>query len=62
VHRRWRFLGPQVASHQGGWDEALLLFGLPVVLFAILMWLARRRERKQAAAEEKGQRTSGGDG
>lgn len=30
-------------SHQGGWDEALLIFGLPVVLFVVMRWLAGRK-------------------
>lgn len=34
----WPFL-----SHQGGWDEALLIFGVPVLLFAVLRLLAGRR-------------------
>jgi hypothetical protein len=62
MHRRWRFLGPQTAWHQGGWDEALMIFGIPIVLFAVLRWLGIRRERKEAAAEDKGQRTGDGDG
>jgi len=32
-----------ILLHQGGWDEALLIFGLPVALFALLRWLAGRR-------------------
>jgi hypothetical protein len=37
--------------HQGGWDEILLFFGAPLVLFVLLRYLAYRRERKE---EEEG--------
>ncbi len=32
-----------ILAHQGGWDEALLIFGLPVVLFVLMRWLAGRK-------------------
>ena len=38
-------------AHQGGWDEFLLFFGLPVALFVVLRWLGIRRERKEKEAE-----------
>ena len=37
--------------HQGGWDEILLFFGAPIVLFIVLRYLAYRRERRE---EEEG--------
>ena len=36
-----------VLAHQGGWDEALLVAG-PVLLFAGIVWNAKRRAVKQA--------------
>lgn len=45
---------PHVVSHQGGWDEILLYFGGPIVLFVVLRWLGVRRERReQREAGEK---------
>ena len=32
----------RVFAHQGGWDEALFVF-VPLVVFAVLLMLARRR-------------------
>jgi len=34
-----------VLAHQGGWDEALMIFGIPIVAFVIMRWLAGRRAR-----------------
>lgn len=31
-----------VIAHQGGWDEALFVLA-PLLLFGVLLWLARRR-------------------
>ena len=36
-------------AHQGGWDEALLV-AAPVLLFAGIVWHAKRRAVKQARA------------
>lgn len=47
-----RFLAPPAASHQGGWDELLLFFGAPVVLFVVLRWLGLRRERRERREAE----------
>ena len=33
---------PLVIAHQGGWDEAIFV-ALPLVLFAVLLVVARRR-------------------
>lgn len=33
---------PTVFAHQGGWDETLFAFA-PVIVFALLLLLARRR-------------------
>lgn len=38
-------------AHQGGWDEILMVAG-PVVVFAGLLAVARRRALAHAAAEE----------
>lgn len=37
-------------AHQGGWDEILLVAG-PVSVFALLLWVARRRAMAQASAD-----------
>ena len=42
-------MGLGVLAHQGGWDEALLVAG-PVLLFAGIVWNAKRRAVKQAQA------------
>ena len=39
-----------VVAHQGGWDEILLVAG-PVVVFAVLLLVAKRRAEQEAAAE-----------
>lgn len=47
-------MGFGVLAHQGGWDEALMVAG-PVLLFAGIVWHAKRRAVKQsqtAAAED----------
>ncbi len=36
-----------VLAHQGGWDEALLVAG-PLLLFAGIVWHAKRRAVKQS--------------
>ena len=40
-------MGVAVLAHQGGWDEALLVAG-PLLLFAGIVWHAKRRAVKQA--------------
>ena len=40
-------------AHQGGWDETLLV-AIPLVLFGILLWIAKRRAEKEAAQEQPG--------
>lgn len=32
-----------ILAHQGGWDEMLMIFGLPIVAFVVMRWLAGRR-------------------
>ena len=32
-------------THQGGWDEVLMIFGFPIVFFVLMRWLAARRGR-----------------
>jgi cyanate permease len=34
-------------AHQGGWDEMLLVLA-PIVLVAVLLWLAKRRVDRAA--------------
>jgi hypothetical protein len=45
-------LRPQVATHQGGWDEILMFFVAPVTLFVFLRWLGIRRERREQAEQD----------
>lgn len=40
----------EVLAHQGGWDEALLVAG-PLLLFAGIVWHAKRRAVRQSQAE-----------
>ncbi len=40
-------MGFAILAHQGGWDEALLVAG-PLLLFAGIVWNAKRRAVKQA--------------
>ena len=40
-------MGLAVLAHQGGWDEALLVAS-PVLLFAGIVWNAKRRAVKRA--------------
>ena len=35
-------------AHQGGWDEALFV-AVPLVLFGILLFIAKRRAEREAA-------------
>ena len=42
-------MGLGVLAHQGGWDEALLVVG-PVLLFAGIVWNAKRRAVRQSQA------------
>ncbi len=39
-----------VLAHQGGWDEALLVAG-PLLVFAGVVWSAKRRAVKQASLQ-----------
>ncbi len=43
-------MGATVLAHQGGWDEALLVAG-PLLLFAGIVWNAKRRAVRQAQAQ-----------
>ena len=40
-------MGLAVLAHQGGWDEALLV-ACPVLLFAGIVWQAKRRAVRQS--------------
>lgn len=42
-----------VLAHQGGWDEILFVLA-PLVLFAILLVIARRRVDRMEADERDG--------
>jgi hypothetical protein len=35
-----------VLAHQGGWDEAAFIM-VPMVILAVLLWLARRRAERE---------------
>ena len=43
-------------AHQGGWDEALLVVA-PVLVFAGIVWQARRRAIRGAADDGSGEDT-----
>ncbi len=49
-----------VLAHQGGWDEILLVGG-PLVVFAGLLWLAKRRAEKLVALREAADRAPADD-
>ncbi len=51
---RWE-AGPVLLAHQGGWDE-ILFVAAPILLFALLLWMANRRAAalRDAAAEDIG--------
>lgn len=36
-------------AHQGGWDEAIFV-AVPMVILAVLLWLARRRAESEAGS------------
>jgi hypothetical protein len=38
---------PVLLSHQGGWDEALLIAG-PILAIVALLWVAKRRVDRAA--------------
>ena len=42
---------PLVLAHQGGWDEALFVL-VPVLVFGVLQWLNRRKDREQSGKGE----------
>ncbi len=46
-------LAAVVVSHQGGWDEFLVV-AAPIGLFAGLLWLANRRAAAQLDDREQG--------
>ena len=37
-------------AHQGGWDEAVIV-AIPLLLFGVLLWIAKRRAEREAAQE-----------
>lgn len=39
-------------AHQGGWDESLFVV-VPLLVFAALLWLAKRRADAEARAAER---------
>lgn len=42
-----------VRLHQGGWDE-MLIVAAPILLFIVIRWVARRRERRSEDESERG--------
>ena len=51
-----------VLAHQGGWDEALLVAS-PVLVFAGVVWNAKRRAVRQSHRGDRGDgRSDGGSG
>jgi len=40
-----------VLAHQGGWDEALFV-AVPMLLFVVLLWIAKRRAEAEAGEEQ----------
>jgi hypothetical protein len=40
-----------VLAHQGGWDEALFVL-VPLVIFAVLLQVAKRRAEAEQRAEK----------
>ena len=50
-----------VLAHQGGWDEILLVLA-PMVVFALLLWVAKRRADRELAEEEAATRAAQQDG
>jgi hypothetical protein len=46
-----------VVAHQGGWDE-ILLVATPVLVFAVLLWVAKRRAEREHLEEQ----AAAGDG
>ncbi len=41
----------ELLAHQGGWDEALFV-AVPMVLFVVLLWVAKRRAAAEGGAEQ----------
>ena len=37
-------------AHQGGWDEALFV-AVPMIVFVILLWVAKRRAEAEAGKD-----------
>ncbi|MCY4069471.1 MAG: hypothetical protein OXE79_10275 [Acidimicrobiaceae bacterium] len=54
-------MGLVVLAHQGGWDEALLVAG-PLLVFAGVVWSAKRRAVKQAGLQPESQAPANEDG
>ena len=40
-----------VLAHQGGWDEALFV-AVPMLIFVVLLWIAKRRAEAEAGEEQ----------
>ena len=49
-----------ILAHQGGWDEIALVAG-PLLVFAGLLWVAKRRAEKLVAARDAADRARPGD-
>jgi hypothetical protein len=50
-----------ILAHQGGWDEAFLV-GVPLIVFAGLLLLAKRRAEKQVGPRSEPGATSADSG
>lgn len=51
-------MGPEVSlvlAHAGGWDEALVLFGGPLIVFLVLRYMGRSGADAGASEEATGE-------
>ncbi len=47
----------RILAHQGGWDEALYV-AVPIIVFAFLLRVAKKRADQEAEAESKNETNS----
>jgi hypothetical protein len=43
-------------AHQGGWDEALFV-AVPIAIFAVMLWVAKRRAEAEIQAQRDDEET-----